>query len=202
MEEPLTPEQAQAAFEAMAARGAEIAFRWLREGCECRAQLMIEHLQALGLHPGRAWALSVGRHLRAPHPDNPKDQYAWRNHIAPTLPVARVEYGVLVIDPSLSRTGPFTLTAWAAAMNARSIEVSQVGLSQAEILNRHAARALRGQELDAMLFVLSLGEPPIPELGGSGYRIGPDPPEGVRAHAHDRMVDFLDDQAKTYPRPP
>jgi hypothetical protein len=199
MEESLTPEQAQQAFDTMAARGAEIAFRWLREGCECRAQLMIEHLQALGLNPGRAWALSVGRDLRAAHPDNPRRCYTWGNHVAPTLPVAGVEYGLLVIDPSLSRTGPLTLTAWAAAMNARSIEVSRVGLSQAEILNRHAARALQGQGLDAVIYALALGEPPIPEEGGSGYRVGKDPVEGITAHAHGRMVDFLENQRKMRP---
>ena len=42
MDQPLTQEQAQAVFEAMAALGDRIAFRWLAEGCECRAQLMIE----------------------------------------------------------------------------------------------------------------------------------------------------------------
>jgi hypothetical protein len=35
MKQPLTPEQAQAAFDAMAAKGNEIAFEYLVQGCEC-----------------------------------------------------------------------------------------------------------------------------------------------------------------------
>jgi hypothetical protein len=59
----LTPDEVQQVFEAMAARGDEIAFGNLTEGCECRAQLMIEHLGAMGVEPGRAWALAVDRPL-------------------------------------------------------------------------------------------------------------------------------------------
>jgi hypothetical protein len=61
MNQPLTPQQAQEGFAAVAARGDEIAFRCLAEGCECRAQLTVEQLQVLGLQPGRAWALAVSR---------------------------------------------------------------------------------------------------------------------------------------------
>jgi hypothetical protein len=51
-------------------------------------------------------------------------------------------------------------------------------------MSRQSARALRGQRLDAVLFSLRFGEPPFPDLGGSGFRIGPDPPEGAGAFAH------------------
>src|SRR6266511_1383322 len=109
MKKPLTPEEAQEVFRAIAARGNEIAFRWLREGCECRAQLMIESLQAMGLEPGRAWAVSVGRRLSFPHPTSPDRSYKWENHVAPTLTVEEAEPGTLVIDPSISPAGPLTL---------------------------------------------------------------------------------------------
>jgi len=60
---PLTDREAQEVFDAVAAREDEIAFRYLREGCECRAQLMIEYMVQRGIDPGRAWALAVGRDL-------------------------------------------------------------------------------------------------------------------------------------------
>jgi hypothetical protein len=183
MDQPLTPEQAQEVFDALAARGDELCFRWLTEECESRAQLMIEQLLAMGLTPGRAWAMAVGRFLRFPQPDDPRRTYKWQNHVAPTVAVSGAEDGVLILDPSLSPGGPLTLRAWATLLRVRSIEISTVGFSQAEILSRQAARALRGEELDAILFNLRLGEAPIPERGGTGSCIGPDPPAGLSTWA-------------------
>jgi hypothetical protein len=197
--EPLTPEQAREVFYDLAARTDEIAFGYLAEGCECRAQLMIEHLQALALTPGKAWAVAVGRFLAFPHPSNPKQSYKWRNHVAPTLSVARAEHGVLVIDPSLSRDGPLTLLEWALAMRARHVEVSLVGLTQAEILSRQTARALQGVELDAVVFCLPLGQPPLVDVGGTGFRIGADPDEGPGAFARSMMLRFLERQKQLRP---
>src|SRR5438309_2166878 len=108
---PLTTAEAQEIFAAMAAKGEEIAFRYLDEGCECRSQLMIEHLEALGIDPWRTWALAVGRDLVAPSPPA-KHKMTWRNHTAPTVAVREVEHGVLVIDPS-TQIGPVTLREWA-----------------------------------------------------------------------------------------
>src|SRR5262245_269328 len=183
----LSPEDAQRVFDLLAAKGDEIAFRWLKEGCECRAQLMIEHMQALGIVPGRAWAMSVGRPLSFATGPGPRDRFQWYNHVAPVVQAPGGEFGAWVIDPSLTRAGPLTLSAWASAMRARAIEVSDRPLSQAEILGRQAARALRGQDLDAVVFILELGQPPIPEAGGSGFMIGPDPDEGDSAYARMRM---------------
>jgi hypothetical protein len=160
-------EEARQAFFVVAARGNEIAFRWLVEGCECRAQLMIEHLQGLGLNPGRAWAISVGRWLTVAHPEHAGQSYKWNSHVAPTLAVDGVEHGVLVIDPSLSPTGPLTVTAWAGAMRARSIELARIGLSEAEVLDLQAARTLEGRTLDAVVFLLAVGEPPVRNRGGT-----------------------------------
>jgi hypothetical protein len=96
--------------------------------------------------------------------------------------VAGVEYGLLVLDPS-TQTGPAELRGWAASMGAKVIDVSDRGLSQAEILKRQSDRALREEGLKAIVFILRLGEPPIPDLGGSGFRIDVDPPEGPSAFA-------------------
>jgi hypothetical protein len=128
----------------------------------------------MGIEPGRIWAVAVDRPLAFPKPDNPSKSFKWNNHVAPSVMVEGVELSVLVIDPS-TQTGPVALTHWAASMGARVIEVSDRGLSQADILSRQSARALRGQGLDAVLFNLRLGEPPIPEKGGSGFCIGADP---------------------------
>jgi hypothetical protein len=139
---------------------------------------------------------------RFPHPTQPDRSYKWGNHVAPTIAVEGMEHGVLVIDPSISPAGPLHLTDWANALGARSIELSHVGLSQAVILGRQAARALSGQGLDAMVFHLQLGEPPIPELGGSGFCIGPDPPEGASAFARRQMAVYLANDKKLPPAPP
>jgi hypothetical protein len=190
MSAALTREEAQKVFDSLSAKGDEIGFRHLLEGCECRAQLMIEHLLAVGIQPGRAWAVGVDRFLVFRRPANPRQSFTWLNHVAPTVPTAGEEFGVLVLDPS-TQTGPVPLREWAASMSARAIEVSDRGLAQAEILSRQSARALRGERLDAVLFVLKLGDPPIPEKGGSGFRIAPDPPEGPSAFARGVMQRLL-----------
>jgi hypothetical protein len=187
---PLAREEAQNLFEAMAAKRDEIAFDNLAEGCECRAQLMIEHFLAMGIDPGRAWALAVDRPLAFPNPANPRQTFKWHNHTAPTVCVESVEHGVLVIDPS-TQTSPVTAVEWMASMRARAIEVSNRGMSQTGVLQMQSARALRGEGLDAVLFLLELGEPPIPERGGSGFRIGPDPPAGPSTFARTEMRRLL-----------
>src|SRR5437660_1730857 len=119
---PLTEAEARQVFAELAARGQEIAFDYLWEGCECRAQLMIEYLEGRGIDPGRAWAVSVGRPLAVENPAKPTTTIKWGNHTAPTVAVDGVEHGVFILDPSLSRTEPITLVQWAGAMRARSIE--------------------------------------------------------------------------------
>lgn len=192
----MTAADAKQVFEALAAKGDQIAFRYLPEGCECRSQLMIEEMEVRRIDPGRVWAVMVGRQLVVANPANPKAPFKWLNHTAPTVAVEDAPHGVLVIDPSLSSAGPMTLYEWAEAMKARSVEVSEVPLSQAEILARQTIRALAGQDLDAIIFSLARGRAPIPEMGGSGFVIGPDPAEGVSAYSHRRMIDYLAAQPK------
>jgi hypothetical protein len=74
-----------------------------------------------------------------------------------------------------------------------------VGLSQAEILARHTELALKGHDLDAMIFSLKLGEPSLPEAGGTGFQVGKDPAAGASAYAHEMMTEYLANQAKLPP---
>lgn len=195
----LSPDDAQRVFDLLAVKGDEIAFRWLIAGCECRAQIMIEHIQTMGIVPGRAWAVAVGRSLAVVDPLPPHDLIEWHNHVAPAVRVAGAEQGACVIDPALSRSGPMALADWAGAMRAGAIEISTASLSQLEILNRQATRVLGGQRLDAILFLLDLGVPPIPELGGSGFRLSVDPPEGVSEFSRQIMRQNL--ALEKQPRP-
>jgi len=197
---PLTAAEARQVFTAMTAREHEIAFAYLWEGCECRAQLMIECLEPMGIDPGRAWLVSVGRKLSVPDPLNPGSKITWENHVAPTVAVEGEPHGILVIDPSLSKTGPLTLHEWAGAARARVVEVSELPLTQSQILKLQAARVLSGgQSMDAIVFSLQRGQAPLPDVGGSGFRIAPDPPEGVSAFAHAQMQEFLRRQALMRP---
>jgi hypothetical protein len=101
----LTAAEGHEVFEAMAAKSGQIAFQYLRAGCESRAQIMIELMEGMGVDPGRAWALSVGQDLVVVDPLSPPAKIKWHNHVAPAVAVDGAPHGVLVIDPSLGRTG-------------------------------------------------------------------------------------------------
>jgi hypothetical protein len=136
--------------------------------------------------------VSIGRKLSAPDPLNPRSKISWENHVAPTVAVEGQPHGMLVIGPSLSKTGPLTLSEWAGAARARVVEISELPLTQAQILELQTARVLSGcPPLDAVVFSLQRGQAPLPDLGGSGFRIAPDPPEGVSEFAHAQMQEFL-----------
>jgi hypothetical protein len=53
----LAEAEAEAVFAALAAKGDKIPFLYIKEGCEVRSQLMIDEMVAMGMDPGRAWAL-------------------------------------------------------------------------------------------------------------------------------------------------
>jgi len=53
-----------------------------------------------------------------------------------------------------------------------------------------------GQPLDAILFSLQRGQAPLPDVGGSGFRIGIDPPEGVSVFAHQQQQKYLELQSQ------
>ena len=72
------------------------------------------------------------------------------------------------------------------------MEVSKLPLTQAQILDLQTARVLRGEQpLDAILFALPADQAPLPDIGGSGFRIAADPPHGVSTFAHEEMHRLL-----------
>jgi hypothetical protein len=142
----------------------------------------------------------VGRDLAIADPLRPHGTITWNNHVAPIVAVNDAPHGVLVIDPSLTQTGPRTLLEWAGAMRVRSIEISEVPLTQVQILDLQTARvAGGGQPLDALVFSLARGLAPLRDVGGSGFRIQADPPEGVSAFAHQQQRKYLELQCKMRP---
>jgi hypothetical protein len=107
----LTPKQAQAAFERMAAQE-DIAFTYPQDGCYSRAHLMCQRLRGLGYLPGKVWAFAHGENLHARTINDPRGFIEWNWHVAPTLKV-RTRDGLrdMVIDPSLC-TRPVTPEQW------------------------------------------------------------------------------------------
>jgi hypothetical protein len=157
----------------------------------------------MGIDPGRSWELSVGRDLVIGDPLNLPGKLSWNNHVAPIVAVEGVPHGVLVIDPSLSKTGPMPLLDWAKTMRVWSIVISEVPLTQAQIAELQTARVIGGEQpLDAILFSLERGQAPLPDVGGSGFRIGTDPPEGVSDFAHQQQQKYLELQSRLIPRQP
>lgn len=198
---PLTQTETEELFASMAGMGDTIAFQYLKEGCECRSQLMIEEMMALGIDPGRAWAMTVpGKALSVPNPLNPKQPIRWQNHTAPVVALDATPQGIRVIDPSLPGvTGPITVPEWAAAMKLHTFETPSEPLSQAEMLNLFAERTIKGQNLQGFVYVVGRGVSPVSDIRGSGFRLDIDPPQGASAFARERMRDYLKAQAQMRP---
>jgi hypothetical protein len=195
---PLTQPEAEAVFATMAARGDKIPFRYIKEGCEVRSQLMIEEMVAMGIDPGRAWALAVpGKALVVPNPFNPRQPIRWGNHTAPTVAVDATPQGIRVIDPSLPGVnGPLTIDEWAAAINLTAYEAPGKPLVQAEMLDVFAERARKGQDLQGFVFVVERGVCPVSDVSGSGFRIAPDPAEGIPTFVNKEVQRLFAEQAK------
>jgi hypothetical protein len=188
---PLTPAEAEAVFAAMAARADQIAFGYVKAGCESRAQVMFEHLETMGVNAGRATILTGGKQLAVADPLNPGRFLQWNNHTAPFVAVGGHPDGLLVIDPSLSEAGPVTITEWAGVMRARVLHVSDVPLSVSRMGELQTTAGIQGRPIDAFVFLLERGIAPVPERGGSGFRLAADPSNGVSAFAHEQMRHYL-----------
>ena len=88
-------------------------------------------------------------------------------------------------------------------MRARSLEVSETPLTQAQILALQTARVTGGgPPLDAILFSLERGKAPLPDVGGSGFCIGIDPLEGVSVFARQQQQKYLELQSRMGPGQP
>jgi hypothetical protein len=188
-------------FAAMAAKGDKIPFRYLKEGCEIRSQLMVEEMAVLGIDPGRAWALAIpGKTLSVPDPLNRQQSIRWGNHTAPVVAIDPTPQGIRVIDPSLpGASGPLTVAAWAAAIRLAVYEMPGKPLSQVEMLDRFAQATIEGQDLQGFVYVLERGLSPVADLPGSGFRLAADPPEGIPAFVHKEVQRPLKEQARMGP---
>ncbi len=156
----ISQERAQEVFADLASQR-EIVFGYLDDGCHARAHLMVRRLLGLGLVPRKVWTIARGPEDRLwVNPQGrPGAVIAWDFHLAPTLAVEEAGGAVreLVFDPALFG-GPVAIEAWADAQH-------------------DTPRVIR----------TALGEPPVPEWGGSGYWPLPDPERGIDNHARAEM---------------
>lgn len=165
--ETITFRQAARIFRWLASQP-DIAFRFPRDGCYARAHLMIRRLEEHGYTPFKVWSFANGTPLHVSTTNHPDGYVEWRYHIAPVLRV-RFENGVqawYVFDPSLFRA-PATITEWRDAQKKPGsrytpyVTLTRLGQAPRDV---HGAR-----------------------LPGSGYWPGPDPREGLDAHATKTM---------------
>jgi hypothetical protein len=166
--------KAQEVFRWMASQR-DIPFRYPVDGCYARAHIMIRRMQKNGFRPAKVWAfaptksepLYVRTGLRL-YPE-----VTWGYHVAPVIRV-QLKNGTqqwFVIDPSLFKNGPVTVSQW-----------------------RDRQRPKSGRS--PIIKVTRLGESPIPGVRGcTGYSPAPDPREGADAHAVKLMRRY-----KTYER--
>ncbi len=157
----ISQERAREVFADLASQR-EIVFGYLDDGCHARAHLMVRRLLALRLVPRKVWTIARGLEDRlwVRPPGRPGAVIVWDFHVAPTLPVAEAGGAVreLVFDPALF-DGPVAIEAWRDA-----------------------------QHDTPRVTHTTLGEPPVPEWGGSGYWPLPDPPEGVEENVRETMA--------------
>lgn len=153
-------------FKEMAAQE-DIAFKYPRDGCFARAQIMVERLQAKGLKVGKVWTFANPDLLVAKTPNHPDGKVTWRYHVAPVIPVRAADGSVhdMVIDPSMFDR-PVTVAEWAAAQHAP-------GTSKPWIDRTEPGQAPH--------------RPNGTSFPGSGYWPDKDPPMGAGAHARQLM---------------
>lgn len=158
----VTPEQAQEIFNQMADQE-DIAFEFPVDGCYARAHLMAQRMQDRGVTPSKVWTLaSPGDPLWVQTPNHPDGRVQWSYHVAPTIPVQGADGKVqdMVIDPSMFDR-PVPIQEW-----------------------------VDDQHDSPRVIQTELGEPPIPENGGTGYWPTEDPEEGPDAHAEETMEEY------------
>ena len=163
----LTMKEAEELFEYLAEQD-DIAFGYPVDGCYSRAHIMAQRMKELGIPEdiiGKVWTFSTDRPLRVDTNNHPEGFVEWVYHVAPTIEVTDENGNVvdITIDPSIE-TGPVTTDEW--------VDTSANG-GNPEVVTTE------------------LGEPPIPEWGGSGYWPGPDPANGPDAAAEETMEEYL-----------
>jgi hypothetical protein len=109
-----------------------------------------------------AFAAALTDLLWTETPDRPNERVQWSYHVAPVVAVRGPEGARwdMVFDPLLF-DGPVPVEEWLSALH----------------------------DTPSMVRT-ALGEPPLLARGGSGYWPGPDPLEGVDAHARETLEDY------------
>jgi hypothetical protein len=142
-----------------------IAFKFPRDGCYARAQIMANLLISAGVSPRKAWTFSsdaASDPLWVDSTNVPEGRVEWGYHVAPTVEVTQPDGSVqtMVIDPSMY-DHPVRLDQWVS-----------------------------DQHDNPDVVQTDIGQPPIPAYGGSGYWPAPDPAEGADTHAMEIMEDY------------
>src|SRR5262245_33948550 len=176
----VTYAQVQQVFRWMAGQG-DIAFRYPTDGCYARAHLMVKRMQQKGYRPAKVWSFANGESLYARTKAHPRGYVTWGYHVAPVLRVQLSDgkQRWYVIDPSLFH-GPGTISQWKGRQRRPGpryspyVTLTRIG---------QAPKAAHGKR-----------------VAGSGYWPGPDPKEGLDAHAVKMMRQYKPYQGKWPPR--
>jgi hypothetical protein len=167
-QEVIDADRAAAIFAEFAA-AEELALRFPADGCYARTHVMVRRLLDTGLAPSKEWAFAAGYAdlLWTETPHHPDGRVHWGYHVAPVLVVREPDGSTreMVFDPLLFDR-PVPVEEW------------QNALHDTPTLVRTA-----------------LAEPPLPELGGSGYWPGPDPLEGPDVHARETLEEYRQENA-------
>ena len=113
----LTISEALAFFDEIA-DDPQMAFNYMNEGCQARAQLMGKRAQEKNIpNIKRAWAFGVGKSLKVTIPND--RTYGWPHHVALAIPVQLDDNSIedLVFDPGIF-DGPVTVKEWGETMRA------------------------------------------------------------------------------------
>jgi len=159
----IEPDQATAIFAEFAAAG-DLALQFPADGCYTRTHVMVHRLVDRGLAPSKVWAFAASATdlLWTETPDHSDGRAQWLYHVAPVLVVRSPDGDAqkMVFDPILFDR-PVPVDEWRSALHDTPTLVRT-----------------------------TLGEPPLPAHGGSGYWPAPDPLEGPDVHARETLEEY------------
>lgn len=163
---PVDAERAAALLAEFAA-SAELALRFPADGCYARTHVMVQRLLHRALTPSKVWAFAASDTdlLWIESPGHSNRRVEWLYHVAPALPVRNADGDSqeMVLDPVLFDR-PVSIEEWLSALHDTPTSVQT-----------------------------AIGEPPLPERGGSGYWPSSDPLEGPDVHASATLEDYRDE---------
>lgn len=108
----------------------QMAFNYMNEGCQARAQLMGKRAQEKNIPDiKRAWAFGVGKSLKVTMPNG--RTHGWPHHVALAVPVKLDDDKIedFVFDPGIF-DGPVNVAEWGETMGADLHTMDVVGFDQ------------------------------------------------------------------------